>query len=197
MADDVTIPASGTGSATPVIATDDVGGRHFQRIKIDVGAEGVSALLGAANPVPVSDAGGSLTVDAPVGTPVSVRLSDGAASYDGAKTGQLPAALESDRLKVDGSNVTGIANGRTVVTTAGTRVVLAASTACKKVDVQAELDNTGVVVVGGTGVVAALATRQGIALNAGDSYSLEIDNLNDVNLDSTVSGDGVTYAYYT
>ena len=33
MADNVTIPTTGQGTATPVIATDDVGGVHFQKIK--------------------------------------------------------------------------------------------------------------------------------------------------------------------
>lgn len=42
MADNVTIPASGTGSATPVVATDDVDGTHYQRMKIDRGGDGVS-----------------------------------------------------------------------------------------------------------------------------------------------------------
>lgn len=107
----------------------------------------------------------------------------------------LPTGTNS--IGTVGHNITGIADGRTVVTTAGTRVVLAASTPCKKVDIQAETDNTGVIVVGGTTVVAALATRRGICLQPGDTYSLEIDNLNDVNLDSTVNGDGVTYTYYT
>jgi len=75
---------------------------------------------------PVTDAGGSLTMDAPVGTPVAVRvtndavgfatvatdrataaspfsnrLSDGAAFYDAAKTGQLPAALVGGRLDMN------------------------------------------------------------------------------------------------
>lgn len=53
-----TIPASST------IATDDVGGAHFQKVKIDVGGDGASAALSNSNPLPVSDAGGSLTVDA-------------------------------------------------------------------------------------------------------------------------------------
>lgn len=96
-----------------------------------------------------------------------------------------------------GHDITGITDGRKVVAVAGTRETLAASTACKKVDITAETDNTGIVVVGGTSVVASLATRRGTPLNAGDTYSLEIDNLIDVNLDVTVSGDGVTYTYYT
>lgn len=96
-----------------------------------------------------------------------------------------------------GHDITGIGDGRTTVTTAGTRVVLASSTSCKKVDIAALVGNTGIVVVGGSTVVASAGTRQGIPLYAGDIYSLEIDNLNDVYLDSTVNGEGVSYTYYT
>ena len=90
---------------------------------------------------------------------------------------------------------TTIGDGRKVVTTAGTRVTLASSTACKQVAITAETDNTGIVVVGGSTVVATLATRQGVPLNPGDTITLDIDNLADINLDSTVSGDGVTFLY--
>ncbi len=96
------------------------------------------------------------------------------------------------------SGITGIADGRKVVTTAGTRVDLASSTACKQVILTAETDNTGLVVVGkNTTVIASLSTRTGIPLAAGDSLTLEIDNLADVGLDSTVSSDGVTFVYFT
>lgn len=54
MADNVTIPATGSGTATPVVATDDVGGVHFQKIKINVGGNGVDTDLSATNPLPVS-----------------------------------------------------------------------------------------------------------------------------------------------
>jgi hypothetical protein len=46
-------------------------------------------------------------------------------------------------------------------------------------------------------VVAALATRTGVPLNAGDSIVLQIDNLADVGLDSMVSGDGVTFMAFS
>lgn len=98
--------------------------------------------------------------------------------------------------KID-HNVTGLNTGRKTVSTAGTRETLAASTTAKRVIITAETDNTGLVVVGGTAVVAALATRQGTPLYAGDSVELDVDNLNDVNLDVTVSGDGVTFTYLT
>lgn len=97
-----------------------------------------------------------------------------------------------------GHDITGIVSGRKVVTTAGTRVTLvSSSTPCKKIDIVAETDNTGVIVVGGSGCIAALSTREGVPLSAGQPYSLEIDDAQDVYLDSTVSGDGVTFVYYT
>lgn len=89
-----------------------------------------------------------------------------------------------------------IKDGRKVVTTAATRVALAASTTCKHVTITAETNNTDIVVVGGITVVAALATRQGTPLYPGDTYDLDIDNLADVYLDALVSTEGVTYAYF-
>lgn len=76
MADNVTIPASGTGTATPVVATDDVAGVHYQKVKLDVGGDGastpvngtipVSGTVTVTEPVSVDDNGGSLTVDGSV-----------------------------------------------------------------------------------------------------------------------------------
>jgi len=49
MADNVTIPATGTGTATPVVATDDVGGAHYQRVKLDAGGDGAATPVLAGN----------------------------------------------------------------------------------------------------------------------------------------------------
>jgi hypothetical protein len=103
MADTVEITA---GSGT-VIATDDVTGVHYQRVKLvdgtldsttaikaGGGAEAGALLVTLANDstglVSVDDNAGSLTVDAPVATPVFVRLSDGAAAIT-----TLPVSLAS------------------------------------------------------------------------------------------------------
>lgn len=124
MADNVQITA---GSGTS-IATDDVGGIQFQKVKLDLGGDGAtvpatgdgtngldvdvtrvqgSVTVVQATPtnlkvdasgvaVPVTDNSSSLTVDAPVGTPVFVRLSDGAAPITA-----LPVTDNSSTLSVD------------------------------------------------------------------------------------------------
>jgi len=70
--------------------------------------------------------------------------------------------------------------------------VLASSQACKHIDVMAAIANTGIIYVGGSGVTAA----NGIGLYAGDVYSLDIDNVNDVYVVASVNGEDVQYVYY-
>lgn len=97
-----------------------------------------------------------------------------------------------------GHNVTGLTDGRKVVASAGTAVALAASTAAKAVEIIAETDNTGYIVVGASTVVAALATRRGKPLAAGESTGpIPCDNLAYHFIDATVTGDGVTFLYWT
>ena len=50
---------------------------------------------------------------------------------------------------------------------------------------------------GGNAVDAAVATGTGVILNPGDTYSLEVNNLNLIYIDSTVSGEGVRFTYFT
>jgi hypothetical protein len=102
LADNIAV-TPGTGAT---VATDDVGGIQYQRIKVAYGADGSAtdvntgsgfpvsvqnaslAVTGTfwqatqpvslASAVAVTDNSGSLTVDAPAATPVAVRFSDGA-----------------------------------------------------------------------------------------------------------------------
>lgn len=89
---------------------------------------------------------------------------------------------------------TTVAEGRKTVAAGGTAEPLSTSTTrVTSVAITAETDNTGIIVVGGSAVVAALATRKGTPLNAGDTLTLDIDQLSDIYIDTTVNGDGVTY----
>lgn len=107
----------------------------------------------------------------------------------------LPAGTNA--IGKTGHDISGIGHGVTTVTTAGTDVALAASTACKEVTIQAQTDNTSSVAVGATGVDATVATGTGILLGAGDSITLKCDNLADIYIDSLVNGEGVRYVYLT
>lgn len=91
---------------------------------------------------------------------------------------------------------TTINDGRKTVTTAGTRErLVASSTPAIQVIITAEEDNTGRVVVGGGNVVAALGSRRGIPLGPGDGITLDMPDLYNIYLDTTVDGDGVTFLY--
>lgn len=87
--------------------------------------------------------------------------------------------------------------GRKVVAAAGTAEALASAVTggVTEVIITAETDNTGIIVVGDSSVVAALATRKGTPLSASESIVMEATNLDSIYLDTTVSGDGVTYQY--
>lgn len=95
------------------------------------------------------------------------------------------------------SAVTGassIGDGTATLTTAGTAVQLS-SQACSKVFIQAHESNTGTIVVGGSTVVAALAGRRGKTLFATQGDWFYVSNMNLLYIDSTVSGDKITFYY--
>lgn len=104
-------------------------------------------------------------------------------------------------LLVASSTWAGVAqfDGRKTVATAGTAEALTANNIyCSEVTICAEADNTGVIAVG-VSPVAALATREGVFLNAEDCYTVTVRmarntvNLASIQVDTTVNGDGVTY----
>lgn len=102
-------------------------------------------------------------------------------------------------LYVRDSNPSAIEDGRKTVGTAGSAEALAGSTTAKEITITAETDNTGVIVVGGSSVVAAVGTRRGVPLTSGDSFTMTVpgEDLANIYLDTTVNGDGVTYLYTT
>jgi len=87
---------------------------------------------------------------------------------------------------------------RKVVAVAGTaEQFTAVSTPCSVVVVSGMSTNTGVVVIGNTGVVADEATRTGIPLLPFQSEVFYPDNLSDLYINSEITGEGVTYVYYS
>jgi hypothetical protein len=84
--------------------------------------------------------------------------------------------------------------GRKTVAVAGTRERLSAVPLQGPfIEIQALASNAGVIVLGDENVVAAIGTRQGIALSPGEARGYSWPDLYDLWLDATVNGDGVSY----
>lgn len=75
------------------------------------------------------------------------------------------------------------------VTTAGTRIRFP-SYVCREITIIAKEENTGVIYVGGNDVSA---TVYGIKLKPRDSITLKVSNVNMIYLDTSISGEGVSY----
>jgi len=92
-----------------------------------------------------------------------------------------------------------ITSGRKAVATAGTAVALVGSpTSCFRVDLSADLGNSNPVVVGGSGVVAANDSQEGIVLIPGnDPITILIDDVSKLYVDSQTNGDAVCFNYYS
>ena len=90
-----------------------------------------------------------------------------------------------------------IGDGLQLVASAGiAEALVATSTEIRAVLVNALPENTGNVVVGSSTVVAASATRRGIALVPGSSVLLRVKDLADLYVDAVVSGEGVSFVYF-
>lgn len=86
-------------------------------------------------------------------------------------------------------------SGRKLIASAGTREAIG-SMVGRELIVSPITNNTGQVVIGGPSVIAASATREGVALSASAApLRLRVANLSAVWLDSVVAAEGVTFTY--
>lgn len=179
---DDAVAADGTAYGKGVLMQGDDG---TDRRAILVGTDGhLQVDVLSAPSTAVTNAGITTIAGAVAGTEMQVDV-----------VGALPAGTNS--IGVVGHNITGIGHGVKVVATAGTDEALAGSTACKRITIQAQTDNTSVIAVGGSGVDATIATGTGVLLYPGDVFEMDIDNLADVYIDSLVNGEGVRFTYFT
>jgi len=95
---------------------------------------------------------------------------------------------------IQGKGYDAIGDGRETVTTAGTAVQMS-NVPCKRIFIQAESDNTGAIVVGGSTVVAAEGTQRGVRLYNAQGQWFYVSNLNLLYIDSEQNGDGIQYYY--
>jgi deoxyhypusine synthase len=85
-----------------------------------------------------------------------------------------------------------LVDGRKTVTTAGTAVRLGTES-IRSLAITALSTNTGTICVGGSTVKAKAEERRGIPLAAGQSVSIDTDDVADAWLDATVNGEGVSW----
>ena len=84
-----------------------------------------------------------------------------------------------------------VSYGQKTVTTAGTEVQLvASSTVCSSVTIKAIYNNTGYIAVGSN---SSVTMANGFLLSPNESISLDVDNVQDVYIDSSVSAEGVSW----
>jgi len=67
--------------------------------------------------------------------------------------------------------------------------------ACKRVDLMASPANSGKIYVGGSDTIGA--ATGGMQLEAGDFYSIDIDNLNQIWVEASIADQALKYIYYT
>lgn len=97
----------------------------------------------------------------------------------------------TEAISVDITPLSSCGSGKTTVTTAGVRVALSSSTPISSVTIKACIANTGIIYIGNSTVTSS----NGFELSAGDTISLDIDNLSDVYIDSSVNTQSVTYMW--
>jgi len=185
MADNTTLS---TGSGGDVIASDDITSVKYQRVKLTLGADGVNdGDVASGNPLPVSDAAGSLTVDNAVISIVGGGTEAAAQRVTIANdsTGLLSVDDNGSSLTVDNATIS-VVGGGTEAT--AQRVTLANdSTGLLSVDDNAgslTIDNAALSVTGGG--VEATALRVTIASDSTGVLSVD-DNGGALTVDGTVT----------
>lgn len=103
MVDNVTIPAAGTGTTTPSVATDDVAGQHYQRVKISDGVadSGVHLLIPAEDAASAGGDTGLTAMGIRTDTPVAGGLVSADADYLPLRTDNMGKVWVAGAYKED------------------------------------------------------------------------------------------------
>ena len=101
------------------------------------------------------------------------------------------ASIDIGDVEIKGHASLDEGNNASISSSSATQLT-GSTTPCKHVDVMAAIANTGIIYIGGAGVTAAT----GIALYAGDVYSLDIENVNLLYAIASVNNEDVQWVYY-
>jgi len=100
-------------------------------------------------------------------------------------------SIDIGDVEIKGHSSLDEGNNATISSSSATQLT-GSTTPCKHVDVMAAITNTGIIYIGGAGVTAAT----GIALYAGDVYSIDISNVNLLYGIASVNNEDVQWVYY-
>jgi hypothetical protein len=182
MADNKTLPATGTGTANIIVATDEIGGVDYQRVKLALGADGTAAdapvgggteagvlrvtiASDSTGVLSVDDNGGALTVDGTVAISTNSELgvvTEAAPGTDTASSG-LNGRLQRIAQRLTSLIAllpTALVNGALQTYGVGSPTNIAA---------QVTVTNSS------TSIVAARATRQAVLLVNQQTVAVYID----------------------
>ncbi len=173
------------------------------RVTIASDSTGVLSVDDNGSTLSIDDGGNSITVDNSALTELGVAINGNKMDV------QLHAANGTDLTdtsgKLDvyvgggevGHNITGMVSDENAdISTTAEKIHGAGDVAIKRIDIQADEDNTGAIWVGDDGVVGN-GSGGGIRLGPGDFYSLDIDNTSRVYVAAEVDGEDAFYIYYT
>ena len=102
------------------------------------------------------------------------------------------ASIDIGDVEVKGHAQVGIGTNTTVGTSVEYLYGDSTSVACKHIDIMAAIANTGIIWVGN----GALTANKGIALYAGDVYSIDIENINLIYVLASEDGEDVHWVLY-
>ena len=199
-----------------VIIQDALGG---DAVTVTDGKLDVNATLGASVTVAldsdndsvecIQDTAGDLnaTIGNAIGNAVYTRITDGSGVAAVNGSNQLEVEVKNSSLTVDlgadndvtvtgtvGHDITGMTHAIQVV---GTDHAQFSSNACKRVDFMGHPDNTGDIWIGSSSGISGSGAAGGIRLQAGDFYSIDIDNLDNIFLEASEASQILNYIYYT
>ena len=121
----------------------------------------------------------------------SNALDDGSGKLNVNATLVAGATIDIGDVEILGHSTIAHGSNTAVSDTTAERLDVAA-TACKHIDIMASIANTGIIYVGASGVTAAT----GIALYAGDVYSIDFDSGGDIYVISSVDGEDVQWVSF-
>lgn len=90
-----------------------------------------------------------------------------------------------------------VGDGTAKCVTPATAVQLSASSiTCRRVEVSAFSENAGLIVVGGSTVLATAGSRRGLTLAPGETKTFYVRDVSLLYLDALNANDGLSYVYY-